>query len=1239
MKQFVCQKCGAPIEHKDSAGNWVCDYCHSSFRADVDEEGYEFLYRPIEKKSISANKISQKAATIHISRIAVREIKVDDEIEVEVNRDAYNLSKDDSIRAAEAYLGHGEYEKAAEVIDRYLAQDNNCAEMLFYSVLCEKRFTLKTKSDGHRVFDGKLTPFSSKDKTALERVMENASPKFAKKVMDICFSADFSDDESCERILDVCAPYVLNDSVYPPDVQQNVFRGLFETVISKGFIKSFEYLLRTLDRYAVDDYISYNLRFAERLAKERPLEAKTYLFNVLSVESGNTAALRKLVEIDAVCDEVSLKDKISDLEQHLGYSSEPDKEVLFVFELIMRQSELTEIKRQYVQKLIGYHSVAPRGLEKELIRFANKLLELKLFNEAKEYFYLVLSFNKKCRAAFLGLCLAAIEAENIDCVWSKDSLLKDCVEFNKCIALSNEKEQAELIEVSQEQEKRIARDKEDKKRRARKRTGFIAVITACVIAIGAAVIGIIIGASSCAAKKKLEQEEYLRLHSADNVVITVTNKESLYSGDVMLYIDIENRGTIGISGIYGEMRAYKGDDSAPFITWNDSKFITSYNSEMAAGGVVHWELTCKYNNGTAMTDFYYSDLDDIRITYTVSTIRYSDGETVEYTENNKKTIKPYDPQAVAKKKEAQYQNAMSLMQQKKYDEAYRAFDALKDYKDSAQKKDEAYSLAYSADNIVIAVTSKENISSSEVKLYYDISNKSVVGIDEMSGELRVYNGDTANSIFTRTVTLSDIKIGDTNQNVLTLKYSWYDGAVDKLYDADFDEIAITFILSEITYVDGETVENTQNTEKIIKPYDPQDAERKKEAKYQSALSLMQHGKYKEATGLFKELADYRDSKHKIDEIAEIAMSEAQAYADIGEYGLAYSTMNEIGYTVDAWGYASQEQWQKATESGLTEIVVKEGTKSIGSGTFRGCYGLKRISLPSSLEIIGESAFQNCYGLTSITIPSSVYSIGSNAFSGCYRLVEVYNLTDLKITKRSDMFGKVAYYAKDLFSSASDKSNITVDSNGLIFYDSETETVLIDYEGTIEDITLPVLSFGKQYSVYDYAFYRNDTVHNVVIPDCVIDIGDYAFYFCRNLSSVSIGSEVVTIGRYAFAQTAIASISIGNGVLSIGEYAFNSCGNLSSVTLGAKLQDIGKNAFSYCKTLQRITIPASVTSIQVYAFYNTGLVYVKFDNTEGWRYGLSPTYSSGDISSSSLTDPANAAKLLTTTYYSEYWTRS
>ena len=69
-------------------------------------------------------------------------------------------------------------------------------------------------------------------------------------------------------------------------------------------------------------------------------------------------------------------------------------------------------------------------------------------------------------------------------------------------------------------------------------------------------------------------------------------------------------------------------------------------------------------------------------------------------------------------------------------------------------------------------------------------------------------------------------------------------------------------------------------------------------------------------------------------------------------------------------------------SGLSEVILPNSLKSIGSSTFYGCSSLESISLPSQLETIEAGAFNECLALKDIVIPCSVVNITGSIFWGC-----------------------------------------------------------------------------------------------------------------------------------------------------------------------------------------------------------------------------------------------------------------
>ncbi len=139
------------------------------------------------------------------------------------------------------------------------------------------------------------------------------------------------------------------------------------------------------------------------------------------------------------------------------------------------------------------------------------------------------------------------------------------------------------------------------------------------------------------------------------------------------------------------------------------------------------------------------------------------------------------------------------------------------------------------------------------------------------------------------------------------------------------------------------------------------------------------------------------------------------------------------------------------------------------------------------------------------------------------------------------------------------------------------------------------------------------------------IGNNAFYYCENMQSIYIPSSISTIGSTAFCGSALNNVYYGgelddwmkirfsdiysnpcsdeaklyfNGklvenitisnVTAIQNNAFYGCSSLKSVILEEGVNILGDSAFELCKSLEKISIPSSLTRINVGAFRNTSI---------------------------------------------------
>ncbi len=267
------------------------------------------------------------------------------------------------------------------------------------------------------------------------------------------------------------------------------------------------------------------------------------------------------------------------------------------------------------------------------------------------------------------------------------------------------------------------------------------------------------------------------------------------------------------------------------------------------------------------------------------------------------------------------------------------------------------------------------------------------------------------------------------------------------------------------------------------------------------------------------------------------------------------------------------------------IVIPEGTQSIGTYAFYHCSQITEITIPDSVESIGDGAFYGCTSLASVTIGNGVESIGDGAFYGCSRLTSVtigngvtsisdYAFYDCDSLTSITIPDSVTSIGSRAFCGCSSLASVTI-GNGV---ESIGDYAFYDCYKLVEVYDLSSLNITKGSSYDGYIGYYALNVYTPNSGESKLHTTDdgYVFY---------AGGSTVYLVRYVGSDTELTLPDNYNGSnYEIYEDAFSYCSRLTSVTIGNGVKSIGYMAFEGCTSLERVTIPDSVTSIGDGAFY-------------------------------------------------------
>lgn len=286
-------------------------------------------------------------------------------------------------------------------------------------------------------------------------------------------------------------------------------------------------------------------------------------------------------------------------------------------------------------------------------------------------------------------------------------------------------------------------------------------------------------------------------------------------------------------------------------------------------------------------------------------------------------------------------------------------------------------------------------------------------------------------------------------------------------------------------------------------------------------------------------------------------------------------------------------------TGLTTLGIPGSVTSIGSSVFYYCTSLTDVTISSGVTSIGYAAFQMCRSLASVTIPSSVTTIGSSAFTFCLSLTTItvdpfnlaYSSVDGVLFDKNNTAliqypgGKSGTYTipssvrsikGSAFSHCHSLTSVTVPSGVTqIYYEAGGSSVFAACAKLTEITVNPQ---NPSFSSVDGILFNKSKTRLIQFPSCksgiatipssVSNIDTYAFFYCVNLTAIMVNSL----------NSAYSSV---DGVLfNKGQTTLLKCpgGKSGSVAIPDSVTNIDIDGFSYCKALQSVTIPRSVTTI-------------------------------------------------------------
>jgi len=212
----------------------------------------------------------------------------------------------------------------------------------------------------------------------------------------------------------------------------------------------------------------------------------------------------------------------------------------------------------------------------------------------------------------------------------------------------------------------------------------------------------------------------------------------------------------------------------------------------------------------------------------------------------------------------------------------------------------------------------------------------------------------------------------------------------------------------------------------------------------------------------------------------------------------------------------------AVYSSAVRAVRIGNNADISNSAFLLCFGVKYVTIPSTVSKIDIKAFDQCYSIESVTVPSGVTSIGDSAFNMCK------SLRNIAIPNSVTAVGANAFYYCSSMPTVAIPSGVTKIKNYTFSYCNAMSTYKMPPNVT---------------TLGDKAFEYCDGIQSVELDDALTAIGEGAFAYCYSMSCLTVPANVssiatdavkncIGIGELHFAPTVPPVLSSANSLFGL-----------------------------------------------------------------------------------------------------------